>query len=498
MRIFKHYVPLALFFLFLFDSIAVVGSVFFSQHILAFVYDISVNKTHSYVLILTTLSISFYIGNLYDLKSLLRKREIFAKVLACHIASYIMIASISLMIPVLYVYRYVLFLSLSTSFASVVLYRIMYSWIINIERLHEKVLIIGETNIARKISEILQADSYIGYRVLGCLTEDVAQEARGKSNPRVLGDISILRSVVAETSPDVVVIALSERRGAFPAQEVLECKLRGIRVEDWPTFYEKVTGKIWIQDLRPSWLIFADGFTRNHLAKSLKRLIDASLSIVGLCLSLPLVICIFIFTKLDSKGPVIFRQERVGENGKVFSLCKFRTMIVDAEKDSGPVWSQTVDPRVTRLGKILRRTGMDEIPQLFNVLKGDMSFVGPRPERPHFVAELQRSIPYYAQRLAVKPGITGWAQVRYGYGSTMGDAIEKLQYDLYYIKNMSIFLDFLIILSTIHKVLFAQVAIQSQSDIGDNIQIPYETHSFDGIGDEQCIEETAAQTVVEG
>lgn len=497
-RIFKHYVPLALLFLFLFESGVIVSSVFFSQYYLALVHGISVYDKHSYILILTTLSVSFYIGNLYDLKSLLRKREIFAKVFICHIASYIMVASVNLLIPSLYIHRYILFISLFVSLIAIVICRIIYSWLLNIEKLREKVLIIGETNIARKISEVLQTDSYLGYRVLGCLTEGFVQAERGKSDPRVLGDISILRSVVTETSPDVVVIALSEWRGAFPAQEILACKLRGVRVEDWPTFYEKVTGKILIQGLRPSWLIFSDGFTRNHLAQSLKRLIDALLAIVGLCLSLPLVTCIFLFTKLDSKGPVIFRQERVGENGKVFSLCKFRTMIVDAEKDSGPVWSQTVDPRVTHLGKILRRTGMDEIPQLFNVFKGDMSFVGPRPERPHFVAELQRYIPYYAQRLAVKPGITGWAQVRYGYGSTMSDAIEKLQYDLYYIKNMSLFLDFLIILSTIHKVLFAQVAVQSETDIGDNAQVTPKAYSFEGLGNDLCVEETTVQTVIEG
>jgi lipopolysaccharide/colanic/teichoic acid biosynthesis glycosyltransferase len=170
---------------------------------------------------------------------------------------------------------------------------------------------------------------------------------------------------------------------------------------------------------------------------------------------------IAILTKLDSYGPVFFRQERVGEHGRIFTLYKFRTMVEHAEKETGPVWAQETDPRTTRLGKILRRTGLDEIPQMFNVLIGDMSFVGPRPERPHFVAELQEIIPYYSQRLVVKPGITGWAQVRYGYGATVEDAIEKLQFDLYYIKNMSFFLDMLIILSTLHKVLFAKVALQT-------------------------------------
>jgi lipopolysaccharide/colanic/teichoic acid biosynthesis glycosyltransferase len=179
-----------------------------------------------------------------------------------------------------------------------------------------------------------------------------------------------------------------------------------------------------------------------------------------------MIILIAVLTKLDSYGPVFFRQERVGENGRIFTLYKFRTMVEDAEKETGPVWAQETDPRITRLGKILRRTGFDEIPQMFNVLIGDMSFVGPRPERSHFVAELQEKIPYYSQRLVVKPGITGWAQVRYGYGATVEDAIEKLQFDLYYIKNMSFFLDMLIILSTAHKVLFAKVALQTNAKEG--------------------------------
>ena len=190
---------------------------------------------------------------------------------------------------------------------------------------------------------------------------------------------------------------------------------------------------------------------------------DILLATVGLCIALPMIALIAVLTKLDSYGPVFFRQERVGENGRIFTLYKFRTMVEDAEKETGPVWAQETDPRTTRLGKVLRRTGFDEIPQMFNVLKGDMSFVGPRPERPHFVAELQEKIPYYSQRLVVKPGITGWAQVRYGYGATVEDAIEKLQFDLYYIKNMSFFLDMLIILSTSHKVLFAKVTLQTNA-----------------------------------
>ena len=181
-------------------------------------------------------------------------------------------------------------------------------------------------------------------------------------------------------------VALSERRGTFPYREILDCKLSGIKVEDWPTFYEKLTGKIIIHNLRPSWLIFSDGFSINRLARFVKRIIDVILSIVGLCVAFPLMAIIAIAIKFTSVGPVFFRQERVGENGKIFTLIKFRTMVADAEKHTGPMWAQSTDPRVTKVGNILRRTGLDEIPQMFNVLKGDMSFVGPRPERPHFVS----------------------------------------------------------------------------------------------------------------
>lgn len=284
---------------------------------------------------------------------------------------------------------------------------------------------------------------------------------------KILGSMKDLEKITKKYRPDVLVVALSERRGAFPIKEILDCKLQGIRVEDWPTFYEKLTGKIFIENLRPSWLIFSDGFTRNSLTRMVKRMVDVLVATFGLLFALPLMLLIALCIKLDSSGPILFRQERVGEKGKIFTLYKFRTMIVDAEKETGPIWSQTLDPRTTRVGRFLRRIGMDELPQLFNVLKGDMSFVGPRPERPHFVQDLQEKIPYYAQRLVVKPGITGWAQVCYGYGSSIEDTIEKLQYDLYYIKNMSLFLDLLIILSTIHKVLFAQVAVQSTK--GDDL-----------------------------
>jgi sugar transferase (PEP-CTERM system associated) len=326
----------------------------------------------------------------------------------------------------------------------------------------EKLLILGLNDIARDVARELKDGDGHGFEVQGFITESIA-DPNEILDYNILGNIKELTKIVEERKPSVVVVALSERRGMFPYKEILDCKLQGIRIEDWPTFYEKLTGKIIIHNLRPSWLIFADGFARNSLTRMVKRSVDILLAAVGLCLALPISVLIAMLTSLDSCGPVFFRQERVGEHGKVFTLYKFRTMVQDAEKATGPVWAQETDPRRTRLGKILRRTGLDEIPQMLNVLKGDMSFVGPRPERPHFVTELQEKIPYYAQRLVVKPGITGWAQVRYGYGATVEDAIEKLQFDLYYIKNMSFSLDMLILLSTAHKVLFAKVARQTKT-----------------------------------
>jgi len=273
---------------------------------------------------------------------------------------------------------------------------------------------------------------------------------------KVLGVVDDLGRISRATRPDVIVVALTERRRSLPLPAVLECKLQGIDVEDWPDFYEKLTGKILLTDLRPSWLVFSDGFRTSHATLRAKRAMDSLLAGLGLLLTLPLSLVIAVLVKLDSPGLILYRQERLGQGGKRFRLMKFRSMRHDAERETGPVWAGEHDPRVTRAGRLLRRSRLDELPQLFNVLKGEMSLVGPRPERPAFVRELQEKIPFYVHRLVVKPGITGWAQVKYPYGSSVEDALEKLQYDLYYIKNLTIFLDLLILLHTLQVVLFGK------------------------------------------
>jgi sugar transferase (PEP-CTERM system associated) len=241
-------------------------------------------------------------------------------------------------------------------------------------------------------------------------------------------------------------------------ETLLACKLQGVEVEEGATFYEQVCSKIMLENLRPSWLVFSQGFSLSPRLCFLKRLADILLSVLGLILAAPLIIVISILIKTSSKGPVFYRQQRVGQSGKCFTLIKFRSMREDAEAVTGPIFADKDDLRITRVGKLLRTTRVDELPQLLNVLRGEMSFVGPRPERPFFVEQFAKEIPYYSQRLSVKPGITGWAQVYYPYGATIEDAVEKLRLDLYYIKHMSLILDLLIMMKTLKIIVLGKGA----------------------------------------
>jgi len=251
---------------------------------------------------------------------------------------------------------------------------------------------------------------------------------------------------------------MEDRRGTLPVEELLYLRLGGVKIEEATSWLEKISGRIEVEHLYPSWLIFADGFRFSVGFLLARRLFSTLMAGVGLLLALPLLPLIILAIKLDSRGPVLYRQARVGRGGHPFFCFKFRTMCQDAEADTGATWATDDDPRITRVGKFLRASRLDEIPQLWCVLKGDMAFVGPRPERPEFVAWLSREIPYYGVRHVVRPGITGWAQVRYKYGNTLEDAREKLQYDLFYIKNASIGLDFLILFQTIKIVILGRGA----------------------------------------
>jgi sugar transferase (PEP-CTERM system associated) len=269
-----------------------------------------------------------------------------------------------------------------------------------------------------------------------------------------------LYSWVVQNPIDEIVVAMDDRRRGFPMHEFLECRLAGIEIIELPTFLERETGKVRLDVLNPSWIIFGEGFRASLIQRSVERTVDIVVSLGLLILGAPGILLTALAIKLEDglEAPILYRQRRVGQHGVVFDVLKFRSMRVDAEAGGRPIWASKDDPRVTRVGAFIRKTRLDELPQLINVLRGDMSFVGPRPERPEFVQKLEHTIPYYRERHSVKPGITGWAQLCYPYGSSEKDALEKLQYDLYYVKNRSLLFDLAILVQTVEVVLWGKGA----------------------------------------
>ncbi|HXH83885.1 MAG TPA: TIGR03013 family XrtA/PEP-CTERM system glycosyltransferase [Candidatus Tectomicrobia bacterium] len=400
---------------------------------------------------------SLHLADLYKGLFHLGRREMVARLLLALLCSALLAAALDFAIPALRFGRLAFLHTFGLLAAGLLVSRLGCMALGAAEPLRTRVLVLGAGPAAAEIVA-LQTSGWRPYTVLGFLDDDPGALDALPAGIELLGKSRDLITLVEELRPDIVLVALRDMRGSLPIRDLLECRLRGIRVEDWPTFYEKQTGRVLVTDLRPSWLIFADGFVKNHVTEAVKRSIDVLVAGAMLAATLPVMAVIAVAIRLDSRGPILFRQERVGQHGRIFVLRKFRSMHEDAEAGGRAVWATPGDPRVTRVGRILRKTRLDELPQLINVLVGDMSFVGPRPERPEFVRTLQRQIPFYTERLSVKPGLTGWAQVSHHYAASVDDSLVKLQYDLYYIKNLSPFLDLLILLSTIQVVLFARGA----------------------------------------
>ena len=330
-------------------------------------------------------------------------------------------------------------------------WRIGFAWLVQLPILVERVYVLGTGERAQRLVQGLRQNPETGVEVAswtGKLEGAVTRDSVGAH----------LMDVVHRQKVHRVIVAMPDRRGTIPMQELLELRMEGIKIEEATTWLEKMSGKIEVENLNHSWLIFGDGFRRSTIFIAVRRVLSIFISLVGLMLTLPLLPLIMLAVHLDSEGPVFYTQTRVGKGGKLFKVVKFRTMRQDAEAANGPQWAGNDDPRVTRVGKFLRTTRLDEIPQMWCVLKGDMGFVGPRPERPEFIALLSKEIPFYGVRHMVRPGVTGWAQIKYKYGSTIEDAREKLQYDLFYIKNASIGLDLLIMFQTIKTVLLRRGA----------------------------------------
>jgi sugar transferase (PEP-CTERM system associated) len=401
---------------------------------------------------------TFYLYNLYDFITMHDRRELVLRLVQALGLAWMALAISFYIFPHLMIGRGVSLISLPLALLMMVGWRLLIHWFLGHPEIGERILIVGSGPMAIELAREALERPDTGLRIVGFADNDPALLGKSLINPRVVGLTSELDGIVKRENIDRIVVAMGERRGQFPTDQLLHLSLSGnVTIEEGASFYERVTGRVHLDMMRPSWLIFSGRKRQARLNSIVRIVLHRIIALVGAILSLPIALITAILIKLDSRGPVLYKQERVGRNGRTFMVMKFRSMRTDAEKD-GPVWARDADDRVTRVGRIIRKIRVDEIPQFWNILKGDMNFVGPRPERPHFIAQLAAEIPYYEQRHLIAPGLTGWAQIKYPYGASIEDARQKLQYDLYYIKNQSLALDAAILFETIKTILFSRGA----------------------------------------
>jgi sugar transferase (PEP-CTERM system associated) len=379
----------------------------------------------------------------------------FLKLMPSFIMGFLILTLIFYLAPDLYFGRGVLVLVFAMAGVGIFIARMVFFKTSELRFLETRIMFLGSGPLAKECSDLAkQSASYHRYNIAGFIntnTEELCVDSKSLMVPR---DGDSLLSMARSYNIEEIVVAVQNRRGGFPIKELLDCKLQGLKVTDAANFFERETYQIRVDSLQPSWLVFGGGFDQSFARTYMKRSFDIICSTLILLATFPIMLLAALAVWLEDRGPVFYSQERVGLDGAIFRVHKFRSMRIDAEKGGKPQWAQQNDPRVTRVGNFMRKTRIDELPQVLNVIKGSMSFVGPRPERQYFVEQLIEVVPYYNVRHSVKPGITGWAQVRYGYGSSAEDALQKLQYDLYYVKNNSLFLDVLILIDTLKVVLF--------------------------------------------
>lgn len=357
-------------------------------------------------------------------------------------------------LPGLTIWRSVMLPGMAVGFTSIIIVRSFAPRVMDMSVFKRRILVIGTGERAAVIDRIGRETRSFGFVAVGYL--EMPGETRVISDEKIVAQPNSLTDFVAEHGVSEIVVAVQDRRGSLPLRALIDCRLSGISVIEYQSFFERETGRVDLDAVNSNWFLYSDGFPNSRVHHVLKRAFDIFISLAVLILFLPLMILAAIAVRLESPGPVFYRQQRVGFNGAPFELMKFRSMTVDAEKDGVPKWASAKDSRITTVGAFLRRTRIDEIPQIFAVFRGDMSFVGPRPERPYFVDQLRQKVPFYAERHGVKPGITGWAQLNYQYGASVEDARMKLQYDLYYIKYYSVILDTMILLQTLRVVLWPE------------------------------------------
>jgi sugar transferase (PEP-CTERM system associated) len=464
MRIFNRYFSIYDFILVLGDVVVIFLATVAVRAAMS-LFEISANPEWAFwffqaVAVTIIVILSFYYSDLYAIDQTLSVRELFLRLMSGAGLACILIAIVSYPIPR---FGKTLYTSQMTLMVlSLCAWRVGLMRVIEKARIHGRVLVVGLQAIGKLVAEELLRQKKLGMEVVGFVGESAGQLTLSYGNPvRVSLPVyrtSSLMDLFEQKSVNRILLADVDSCSDALSRELVTLRTRGVVMEDCHSFYERLVSKIAIADLSPEWIVRCKGFRRDRLIMLAKRLIDVAVSAVGLLLSAPITLLAAVAIKVDSPGSIFYGQERVGQNDQPFTIYKFRSMRDGAEANGGPVWATKDDPRITRVGKIIRKLRIDEIPQMINVLKGQMSLVGPRPERPFFVQELNRKIPYYSLRHSIKPGITGWAQISYSYGDSEEDAIEKLQYDLYYMKNMSPLFDLQIIFESLKVVLLGKGA----------------------------------------
>ena len=397
-----------------------------------------------------TLLLSYYF-DLYEPQRISGGWEIYFRLLLVLSVLCFVLGIVVFFFPGIYIGPHVLTIGISALAIVLVIWRQSYEWFLGLSAFRERVYVLGNGERAKTVIDLIRTRNDAGMQI-------VQGEGTGSFSTEFERFAADLRAFGKPKPPiERVIVAMENRRGAMPVRELLDLRLRGVVIEDANFLTERLLGKLALDGLNPSTLIFTHGFNVKATQQVLRRLVSFTISLIGLILCLPIIPVLMIVVRLSSPGPIFFRQTRVGLRGQPFQVVKFRTMRQDAEKD-GAQWAKKNDSRVTSLGRFMRKTRLDEIPQLWNVLKGDMGFVGPRPERPEFVEWLNSEIPFYELRHIIRPGLTGWAQVRYGYGATLEETKKKLEYDLYYVKHMSVGLDLLVVFETVKTILLRRGA----------------------------------------
>ncbi len=458
-RLFKHYIPWTLIVLSLIEIVIILLSVQFS----AYVRFVLLGEGHSvaltgvsiiYLVVLLSCMISM---GLYQRHLREGRRGMFFRICVAFLMTFGVMSVIFYVLPAFFLGRGIFGIAFLSAFFGIIVSRFIYLFVVNQEILKRRLLVIGAGEKASLINQLLRRRSdRLNFTIVGYIA--LKNEVSQVSPEEMVTDKGTFLELANRLNVDEIVLAMTDRRKSFPLDDLLDCKMSGIDVIDIQTFFERQAGRVILSLLHPSWFILSDGFSQSLARDFIKRSFDLITSFILLIFAFPIMLVAMAFIYHEDRGPIFYRQIRVGKDGRTIKLMKFRSMRVDAEKNGTAQFAKSNDERVTQVGKIMRKTRIDELPQLFNVIKGCMSFVGPRPERPEFVMQFEESIPYYGERHRTKPGITGWAQICYPYGASEIDTREKLQYDLYYAKNYSIFLDLTILFQTAEVILWGKGA----------------------------------------